>query len=61
MACLIEEQNVLFGSPSFLDMSPEALASCAQRHSRISHLSKELKELSNLLFQFTNPKADSIN
>jgi hypothetical protein len=61
MACLIEEQNALFGSSSFLDMSPEALAACAQRDARIGQLSKELKELSNFLFQFTNPKAETIN
>ena len=58
MACLVEEQNALFSSSSFLDMSPESLAACAQRHARIGQLSKELKELSNLLFQFTNPKSE---
>jgi hypothetical protein len=61
MACLIEEQNALFGSPSFLDMSAEEVAACAQRHARIGQLSKELKELPNLLFQFTTLIAESIN
>jgi hypothetical protein len=61
MACLIEEQNALFGSSSLLDMSPEALAGCAQRHARIGQLSEELKKLSNFLFQFAKPKAESIN
>jgi len=58
---LIEQQNRLLSCATFLDMSAEDLTVCLRRHARIEQLSKELNDVSSLLFYAAEQKTTTIN